>query len=433
VASLQLELEFLAAATGEAKYATMGRRAMAALLAAEPLADSLYPMYISPDTGGYLSTVITLGARGDSLYEYLLKQYLLAGGLRAAAASARSATPDAAGAEHAAALGGNPALLSAGTPVGAYAPPPASPARGAWRAAGAVASAELARAEAGGNDAASGAPYICTDVLAGPCDAGSAAACIAAPDLCPAFPWYLGAAPGGSDDATPSSLATERAWFTAVYGAYLRSAAGIEAHLLRHSKPSGRAYIAERTAPGAWDDKMDHLVCFLPGVLALSSLTAPTRALRDRHLRLATDLMATCIHMYDATATGLAAEITRFPAGGDPVPDPGAKHNLLRPETVESLMVLYRVTGDATYRDAGWRIFNAFRKWSAVSTGGFSTLNDVTSAAPEQTNNQESFWLAETLKYLYLLFSASDVIPLDAYVFNTEAHPLPVFDAVPHL
>jgi len=31
------------------------------------------------------------------------------------------------------------------------------------------------------------------------------------------------------------------------------------------------------------------------------------------------------------------------------------------------------------------------------------------------------------LKYLYLLFSDVDLISLDKWVFNTEAHPLPVF------
>ena len=49
-----------------------------------------------------------------------------------------------------------------------------------------------------------------------------------------------------------------------------------------------------------------------------------------------------------------------------------------------------------------------------------------------ETNNQldsmPSYFLAETLKYLYLLFSEDDVIPLDQYVFNTEAHPFPVFE-----
>lgn len=39
-------------------------------------------------------------------------------------------------------------------------------------------------------------------------------------------------------------------------------------------------------------------------------------------------------------------------------------------------------------------------------------------------NMMQSFFLAETLKYFYLLFSPSSVIPLDEWVFNTEAHPL---------
>lgn len=32
------------------------------------------------------------------------------------------------------------------------------------------------------------------------------------------------------------------------------------------------------------------------------------------------------------------------------------------------------------------------------------------------------------LKYLYLLFLDEDLVPLDKFVFNTEAHPLPVFE-----
>lgn len=40
----------------------------------------------------------------------------------------------------------------------------------------------------------------------------------------------------------------------------------------------------------------------------------------------------------------------------------------------------------------------------------------------------ESFFLGETLKYLYLLFSEDpSLISLDRYVFNTEAHPLPIW------
>lgn len=40
----------------------------------------------------------------------------------------------------------------------------------------------------------------------------------------------------------------------------------------------------------------------------------------------------------------------------------------------------------------------------------------------------ETFWLAETLKYLYLLFSEESLIPQSQYVFNTEAHILPIFN-----
>ena len=51
----------------------------------------------------------------------------------------------------------------------------------------------------------------------------------------------------------------------------------------------------------------------------------------------------------------------------------------------------------------------------------------MTTVPPPTRDKQESFWLAETLKYLYLLFSPVDLIPLSDYVFNTEAHPLPIF------
>ena len=43
----------------------------------------------------------------------------------------------------------------------------------------------------------------------------------------------------------------------------------------------------------------------------------------------------------------------------------------------------------------------------------------------------ESFLFGETLKYLYLLFCDESVIPLDKFVFNTEAHPLPIFRITP--
>jgi len=50
----------------------------------------------------------------------------------------------------------------------------------------------------------------------------------------------------------------------------------------------------------------------------------------------------------------------------------------------------------------------------------------VYSVPPQNDDVQQSFFLAETLKYLYLLFSPDHVMPLDQWVFNTEAHPFPI-------
>ena len=47
----------------------------------------------------------------------------------------------------------------------------------------------------------------------------------------------------------------------------------------------------------------------------------------------------------------------------------------------------------------------------------------VTNGDPPKSDRMESFWTAETLKYLYLIFSEPTLISLDDYVFITEAHP----------
>lgn len=106
----------------------------------------------------------------------------------------------------------------------------------------------------------------------------------------------------------------------------------------------------------------------------------------------------------------------------------GASFNLQRPETVESLFYLYRATKDNMYRDWGWEIFQAFEKYTRVP-GGYASIDNVRN--PQHVgyrDKMETFYLAETLKYLYLLFSDDpELLPLDKYVINTEAHPLPVY------
>lgn len=54
---------------------------------------------------------------------------------------------------------------------------------------------------------------------------------------------------------------------------------------------------------------------------------------------------------------------------------------------------------------------------------GHSAIYDVTVPESYQVDEMESFWLAETLKYFYLLYSTPDTISLDEWVLNTEAHP----------
>ncbi|KAK6849186.1 hypothetical protein PG995_013019 [Apiospora arundinis] len=98
---------------------------------------------------------------------------------------------------------------------------------------------------------------------------------------------------------------------------------------------------------------------------------------------------------------------------------------ILRPEAIESVFVLYRVTGDKSLLESAWTMFQAIQKASKTELAN-SALGDVTVAAkhkPHQTDSMESFWMGETLKYFYLIFSEPSLISLDEYVFNTEAHP----------
>ena len=69
-------------------------------------------------------------------------------------------------------------------------------------------------------------------------------------------------------------------------------------------------------------------------------------------------------------------------------------HNLQRPETVESLLVMWRITGDRTYREWGWEIFQAFEKYAKLADGeGYTSLDDVNAIPPPRRDNMESFWL----------------------------------------
>ncbi|GBF63937.1 endoplasmic reticulum mannosyl-oligosaccharide 1,2-alpha-mannosidase [Trichophyton mentagrophytes] len=101
------------------------------------------------------------------------------------------------------------------------------------------------------------------------------------------------------------------------------------------------------------------------------------------------------------------------------IPD---RRYILRPEAIESIFILYRLTGDSSLLDRAWRMFETIVKHT-VTDIAHAALDDCTIPKPTKSDRMESFWFAETLKYFYLIFSEPDVVSLDEYVLNTEAHP----------
>ena len=89
-----------------------------------------------------------------------------------------------------------------------------------------------------------------------------------------------------------------------------------------------------------------------------------------------------------------------------------------RPEAIESVFVLYRITGDPTLADSAWRMFESITN-STLTSIAHSAIADVTVPQGQETQKLdqcESCWMAETLKYFYLIFSEPDLMSLDDYV-----------------
>ncbi len=182
-------------------------------------------------------------------------------------------------------------------------------------------------------------------------------------------------------------------------------------------------------------EKMDHLACFAAGMFALGS-RAVTHS--EHEFAVGAGLAETCWQMYARTPTGLGPEIIKMRsdvADEDFYVPHDAHHYLLRPEAAEAWFYLWRLTGDEHWRDAAWAAFQAIEKHCRVANG-YSGVRDVTVPGDRQVEHddlQQSFFLAETLKYLYLIFMPSDHVSFDQYVFNTEAHPLRIFTPEPWL
>lgn len=203
---------------------------------------------------------------------------------------------------------------------------------------------------------------------------------------------------------------------------------------------------------------MQHLTCFIGGFFGLAGRLFEN----EHHVALGAKLTEGCIYAYKKMPTGVMPEIfsivpcenrvkcpwnqtkweeavlektygkdhddfesmvkeLKLPEGFSFIRD---KRYLLRPEAIESVFIMYRITGHEEYLEHAWDMFTSIRRASQTKFANGQVI-DVTEADPIPTpdDKMESFWTAETLKYFYLIFSPPDMIDLDEFVFNTEAHP----------
>jgi len=248
---------------------------------------------------------------------------------------------------------------------------------------------------------------------------------------------------------------------------YIKSATGIINNLVYQTPTRGLLYAGD-IVRGSLDHRLEHLSCYLPGILALGAYTLPDAELppkqKEIHRWAAHGLAYTCAVSYADQETGLGPDQMKMPGMGkrwmevvdewesggrqgdvppgmgEPAPEPDSSKRdyysswpnayLLRPETVESIFIMWRTTGDVKWRERGYAIFRAIEKHTRTKFG-YASIHGVNGQMVQQLDDMPSWFLAETLKYLYLLFDDTNSITLDKWVFNTEAHPLPVFSWTP--
>jgi mannosidase alpha-like ER degradation enhancer 2 len=187
------------------------------------------------------------------------------------------------------------------------------------------------------------------------------------------------------------------------------------ARMWKESQRALNRHLAERAPSGLWYGQVDMttgkrtasefgaLHAFLPGVLALGG-----------DLGRARDLQASAFKMWNLQ--GIEPEVLDYRSMK--IAYPGYP---LRPEIIESAYVLHRRTKDPRYLEMGRTFFEGLLAHCRTDAG-YTVLKDVTTK--EKGDLMPSYFLAETLKYLYLLFAPDGTLDLDKVVFNTEAHPL---------
>jgi ER degradation enhancer, mannosidase alpha-like 2 len=174
-------------------------------------------------------------------------------------------------------------------------------------------------------------------------------------------------------------------------------------------------YVADPTPTGLWYAQVNMntgqrvsthygaLDAFFPAVLALSG-----------DLKRAEELQQSSYKMW--TTWGIEPE--EFDYTTMKITYPGYE---LRPEIIESTYYLYFFTKQPKYLDMGRTYADSLEKYCETADG-FAALASV--ETKQKRDDMESFFLAETLKYLYLLYAPRSTLDLNKVIFNTEAHPM---------
>ncbi|CAI4223003.1 unnamed protein product [Auanema sp. JU1783] len=208
---------------------------------------------------------------------------------------------------------------------------------------------------------------------------------------------------------------------------YWDTSDAVQKHMVFRSAKSNLTYVAELRS-GQPDHKMGHLACFCVGMFALQAVNEPTQQLKEKTMSLAEELGKTCHESYIRSQTGIGPEMFYFSPMDEATSLRNENGYILRPEVLEGFFYLWRLTGKEKYRDWVWTAIQAMEKY-CKKEGGYAGLRNVYNPSQGSDDVQQSFFLAETLKYAYLTFTDTSVMDLNKWVFNTEAHAFPIDDS----
>ena len=187
------------------------------------------------------------------------------------------------------------------------------------------------------------------------------------------------------------------------------------ANMWQESRRALDKHLADNAPSGLWYGQVDMttgrrtasefgaLHAFLPAVLALGGDLPRARRLEDSAFKM-------------WNLNGIEPEVIDYRTMKTLYPG-----YPLRPEIVESAYYLYHYTKDPKYVEMG-RAFWLGIFANCRTDAGYTVLKSV--VTKEKGDLMPSYFLAETLKYLYLLFAPEKTLDLGSVVFNTEAHPL---------